>query len=70
MSVIRLLQAEGIEIEGELLEGIMRGHLTGGKWDGMTVVTKAGAFGNEDALKNIVEILETGGAEEGGTICE
>jgi len=58
MSLIRLLQAEGIEIEGELLEGIMRGHLTGGKWDGMTVVTKAGAFGNESALKNIVEILE------------
>lgn len=58
MSVIRLLQAEGIKIEGELLEGIMKGHLTGGKWDGMTVVTKAGAFGNEDALKNVVKILE------------
>jgi hypothetical protein len=36
----------------------------------MTVVTKAGAFGNEDTLKNIVEILERGEVEEGGSIRE
>ncbi len=60
MSLIRLLQAEGIAIEGELLEGIMRGYLVGGKWDGLTVVTKAGGFGKEVALKSILEILEKG----------
>jgi uncharacterized protein YgbK (DUF1537 family) len=58
--VINGLEPEGIEIEGELLEGIVRGHLIGGKWDGLTVVTKAGAFGKEDALERIVEMLEAG----------
>ena len=57
MRIIRLFQAEGIEIEEELLEGIMRGNVRGGRWDGLTVVTKAGGFGKEDTLKNIVEIL-------------
>jgi len=59
-NVINSLKVEGLEIEGELLEGIAKGHLVGGKWDGLTVVTKAGAFGRETALRKIVEILETG----------
>jgi uncharacterized protein YgbK (DUF1537 family) len=59
-NVINGLEPEGIEIEGELLEGIVRGHLIGGKWDGLTVVTKAGAFGREDALEKIVRMIETG----------
>lgn len=58
--VINGLGTEGIEIEGELLEGIVRGHLIGGDWDGLTVVTKAGAFGKEDALEKIVRMIETG----------
>jgi len=61
MSVLNILRPEGIEIEGELLEGIVSGHLVGGDWDGLTIVTKAGAFGKEDALIKIVKILETGG---------
>jgi uncharacterized protein YgbK (DUF1537 family) len=59
-NVINGLETEGIEIEGELLEGIVRGHLIGGDWDGLTVVTKAGAFGKEDALEKIVTMIETG----------
>jgi len=59
-NVIDGLEPEGIEIEGELLEGIVRGHLIGGNWDGLTVVTKAGAFGKEDALEKIIKMLETG----------
>lgn len=58
MSLVRLFQAEGITVEGELLEGIMKGYLVGGKWGCLTVVTKAGAFGKEDTLKNILEILK------------
>ena len=60
MSVFNTLKMEGIEIEGELLKGIVRGQLTGGDWDGLTVVTKAGAFGKEDALEKIVRTLEKG----------
>lgn len=56
--VINGLGTEGIEIEGELLEGIVRGHLMGGHWDGLTVITKAGAFGKQDALEKIVKMIE------------
>ncbi|MBN2438337.1 MAG: four-carbon acid sugar kinase family protein [Deltaproteobacteria bacterium] len=59
LGVLRLLDYEGIELEGELLEGIVRGNLRGGPWEGLTLVTKAGAFGKEDALVRIVEKLET-----------
>jgi uncharacterized protein YgbK (DUF1537 family) len=60
LSVINILRADGVEIEGELLEGIVRGHLIGGDWDGLTVITKAGAFGKGDALERIMQILGTG----------
>jgi uncharacterized protein YgbK (DUF1537 family) len=59
-SVMNGLETEGIGIEGELLEGIVKGHLIGGNWDGLSVITKAGAFGEKDALKKIVRMLETG----------
>ena len=35
----------------------MRGNLRGWPCDGLTIVTKAGAFGKEDALVRIVERL-------------
>jgi uncharacterized protein YgbK (DUF1537 family) len=59
-SVLSLLKIDGMEIDGEILEGIVIGHLIGGKWDGLKVVTKAGAFGKEDALEKIVRMIETG----------
>jgi uncharacterized protein YgbK (DUF1537 family) len=58
--VINGLGTEAIEIEGELLEGIVRGHLIGGNWDGLMVVTKAGGFGRKDALEKIVRMIGTG----------
>ncbi len=58
--VINGLWTEGIEIEEELLEGIVKGHLIGGDWDGLSVVTKAGAFGKDDALEKIIRMIETG----------
>jgi len=57
LGVLQLLDYEGIELEGELLEGIVLGKLRGGPWDGLTIVTKAGAFGKEDALLRILERL-------------
>jgi uncharacterized protein YgbK (DUF1537 family) len=57
LSVLQRLDPAGLEIEGELPEGSVRGRLRGGEWDGLVVVTKAGAFGQEDALLRIVERL-------------
>jgi D-threonate/D-erythronate kinase len=57
LAVLQLLGYEGIELEGELIEGIVQGSLRGGPWDGLTIITKAGAFGKEDALLKIMESL-------------
>jgi D-threonate/D-erythronate kinase len=65
LDVLQVLDYEGIELAGELLEGIVRGNLRGGPWDGLTVVTKAGAFGKEDALVKIVEKLMQDSVERG-----
>jgi len=50
-SVCRKLGAEAIEVLAEVAVGIPLGLLVGGRWDGLKVVTKAGAFG-EDAAFN------------------
>jgi uncharacterized protein YgbK (DUF1537 family) len=57
MVVLAPLGIAGIEIGGELLEGIMAGRLTGGRFSGAHVVTKAGAFGKDDALLRVVRLL-------------
>jgi uncharacterized protein YgbK (DUF1537 family) len=62
LGVLDLLKPEGVEIEGELLKGIVRGRVIGGDWDGLTTITKAGGFGKEDALEKIMTILETKGS--------
>lgn len=59
LGVLQLLSYEGIDLEGELLAGIVQGNLRGGPWDGLAIVTKAGAFGKEDALVRIMEMLVT-----------
>ncbi|NIS60338.1 MAG: hypothetical protein GTO13_06475 [Proteobacteria bacterium] len=58
MSLFHVLGAGGVEIGGEILKGIVMGRLIGGKWNGLTVITKAGAFGRENALEEIMDILE------------
>ena len=49
------LGASGVRIVDSLLEGIPLGIVAGGKADGMPVFTKAGGFGDEDALVRCVE---------------
>ena len=57
MAVLAPLGIEGIEIGGELLEGIMAGRITGGRFSDAQVATKAGAFGKDDALLQVVRRL-------------
>jgi uncharacterized protein YgbK (DUF1537 family) len=57
LAVLAPLGIEGIEIGGELLEGIMAGRVTGGRFNDAQVVTKAGAFGKDDALLRVVRLL-------------
>lgn len=50
MGLFRELGADGSEIIGEIAMGIPLMKIKGGKHDGLKVVTKAGAFGNPDAI--------------------
>lgn len=47
---IAALGAYGVRLGSEVAPGIPQGWLVGGDHDGLPVVTKAGAFGGEDAL--------------------
>jgi D-threonate/D-erythronate kinase len=60
LSALESLKTDGIEIEGEILKGIVIGRLMGGRWSGLRIVTKAGAFGKVEALGKILEILGGG----------
>lgn len=60
LNVLQSLDYGGIALEGELLAGIVRGTLRGGPWNGLAIVTKAGAFGREETLRQIIEKLGKG----------
>jgi uncharacterized protein YgbK (DUF1537 family) len=55
--VCERLGARGVRLTGELEPGIPVGHLVGGVWDGVPVVTKAGAFGTPETLLDVVRAL-------------
>jgi D-threonate/D-erythronate kinase len=58
LSCCRLLSATGFRVMEEVAPGIPLGRLKGGPWDGLRIVTKAGAFGEEDALCKAVDCLK------------
>jgi uncharacterized protein YgbK (DUF1537 family) len=49
-AVLERLNTRAIRLECEVLSGLVRGSIIGGRMDGLAVVTKAGAFGPPDAL--------------------
>lgn len=53
-TVVKRLGAKGIEIAREIEPYIPYGKLVGGDFPGLPVVTKAGGFGNESSLVNIL----------------
>ena len=57
VSCCSLLSASGISVLREVAPGIPVGVLKGGQCSGLKVVTKAGAFGAEDALCRAVDSL-------------
>ncbi len=66
LSGCSLLSATGINVVEEVAPGIPLGLLKGGLCDGLRVVTKAGAFGDEDALCRAVDCLKRDRPERGG----
>ncbi len=50
IAVLRALDAGGVRLAGQLEPGLALGSLAGGPFDGLVVMTKAGGFGDADAL--------------------
>jgi D-threonate/D-erythronate kinase len=48
------LGASELEVQGRLVPGVPRSILRGGAWDGVTVVSKSGAFGGSDLLHDLL----------------
>jgi len=61
INMIEAIKALGTRIEDEVLPGIPASKLIGGKYDGLRVVTKAGGFGDENAVINAIRYLKKGG---------
>ncbi|HEX5470778.1 MAG TPA: four-carbon acid sugar kinase family protein [Lacipirellulaceae bacterium] len=51
-------RARGIWIDGEIAPGLPHGRLCGGPFEGTHIATKAGGFGDREALDNIVSFLD------------
>lgn len=58
-AVLTRAGAAALRVLDQLAEGVSRGLVVGGMFDGIQVVTKAGGFGAEDALTDIVGRLRS-----------
>lgn len=54
-SVLKALKAAALKIDGEYSPGVCIGRIIGGKAEGTKVVTKAGSFGHDSFLVELVE---------------
>jgi len=52
-AVCTALEATHLEVRGQLTPGIPHSLLRGGRWDGVPVISKAGAFGSESLLAEL-----------------
>jgi uncharacterized protein YgbK (DUF1537 family) len=55
--VCERLDVIGVRLLGELAPGVPMGHLVGGEWDRVIVITKAGGFGTPTTLLDAVHAL-------------
>jgi uncharacterized protein YgbK (DUF1537 family) len=54
-------RASGVDLGGEWRPGLPYGTVAGGPWHGLPLVTKAGGFGDEETLLDLVNALSRGG---------
>ena len=56
--VCAALGVEALEVQGEIEPGIPVSVLRGGKWDGVRVISKSGAFGNEGLIRRLISLAQ------------
>ena len=62
-AVLSATEASGIYLTAEPLAGVPVGTISGGGLDGVTIATKAGAFGDDQTLVQLLEYLTPPGPE-------
>ncbi len=53
------LGATSLEVQGSVMPGVPVSRLRGGRWDGVTVVSKSGAFGHSTLLRELLRIPDS-----------
>jgi D-threonate/D-erythronate kinase len=53
-SVCRSLGASSLQVQGRIVPGVPRSILRGGRWPGVNVVSKSGAFGHPHLLRDLL----------------
>ncbi len=56
--ILQALDAAGVRLEGEVEPAIPFGHLIGGDFEGLPIITKAGSFGAEDTLWHCLDFMK------------
>ncbi len=54
-AVCAALDADGLVVDGEVAAGVPASRLSGGRWDGLRIVSKSGAFGEPGLLARLLE---------------
>jgi uncharacterized protein YgbK (DUF1537 family) len=57
--VCAALGAEALEVQGEIEPGIPVSVLKGGKWQGVRVISKSGAFGNQSLIRRLISLARS-----------
>jgi D-threonate/D-erythronate kinase len=55
-SVCHSLGATALEVQGRIVPGLPCSVLCGGRWNGVTIVSKSGAFGHQHLLRDLLSI--------------
>jgi uncharacterized protein YgbK (DUF1537 family) len=53
-AICEALGATHLEVQGHVVPGVPRSILRGGRWDGVTVISKSGAFGTPALLRDLL----------------
>ena len=53
--VCAALDADGLVVDGEVAHGVPTSRLRGGRWDGVRIVSKSGAFGDAGLLARLLD---------------
>jgi uncharacterized protein YgbK (DUF1537 family) len=55
-SLCRPLGATSLEVLGRIVPGVPRSVMCGGRWNGVTVISKSGAFGHPHLLRDLLPV--------------